>query len=59
LQTRSGATGDLVSHLGDRHVVELLLLVGHYMAIARLIATTGLEPDPPLVSLTAGAEREG
>jgi 4-carboxymuconolactone decarboxylase len=50
---------DLVSRLGDRQVVELLLVVGHYMAIARLIATTGLEPDPPLVSLTARAEREG
>ena len=50
---------DLVARLGDRQVVELLLVVGHYMAIARLIATTGLEPDPPLVSLTARTEREG
>jgi alkylhydroperoxidase family enzyme len=50
---------DVAARLGERQVVELLLVVGQYMAIARLIATTGLEPDPPLVSLTARAEREG
>jgi alkylhydroperoxidase family enzyme len=50
---------DLRSRLGERLVVELLLVIGHYMAIARLIATTGLEPDPPVVSLAARAERKG
>ncbi len=49
----------LRSGLGERQVVELLLVIGHYMAIARLIATSGLEPDPPLVSLSARTEREG
>lgn len=50
---------DLAARLGDRQVVEVLLVVGHYMAIARLIATTGLAPDPPLASLTARAVSEG
>jgi len=50
---------DLLARLGERQLVELLLVVGHYMAIARLIATAGLEPDPPLATLTARAEREG
>jgi 4-carboxymuconolactone decarboxylase len=38
----------LAGRLGVRQVVELLLVVGNYTAIAMLIASTGLEPDPPL-----------
>jgi alkylhydroperoxidase family enzyme len=34
--------------LGTRQVVELLLVIGNYTAIAMLIASTGLEPDTPL-----------
>jgi 4-carboxymuconolactone decarboxylase len=34
--------------LGARQVVELLMVIGNYTAIAMLIASTGLEPDPPL-----------
>jgi 4-carboxymuconolactone decarboxylase len=49
---------DITASLNERQVVELLLVLGHYMAIARLIATTGLQPDPPLASLTARAERQ-
>jgi 4-carboxymuconolactone decarboxylase len=45
-------TVQLAARLGPRQVVELLLVLGNYMAIARLIATTGLEPDPPLPSDT-------
>jgi 4-carboxymuconolactone decarboxylase len=45
-------TAELSARLGPRQVIELLLLLGNYMAIARLIATTGLEPDPPLPSGT-------
>jgi alkylhydroperoxidase family enzyme len=50
---------DLAKRLGERQVVELLLVVGQYTAIASLIASTGLEPDPPLPSLAAPAERQG
>jgi 4-carboxymuconolactone decarboxylase len=47
------AVGDLASRIGTRGVVELLLVIGHYMAIARLIATTGLQPETPVgLSLT-------
>jgi 4-carboxymuconolactone decarboxylase len=38
----------LAERLGTRQVVELLLVIGNYTAIAMLIASTGLEPDPPL-----------
>jgi 4-carboxymuconolactone decarboxylase len=34
--------------LGTRQIVELLLVIGNYTAIAMLIASTGLEPDEPL-----------
>jgi alkylhydroperoxidase family enzyme len=38
----------LDSHIGARGVVELLLVLGHYIAIARLVASTGLEPQAPI-----------
>ena len=38
----------LAERLGTRQVVELLLVIGNYTSIAMLIASTGLEPDPPL-----------
>ena len=46
------AVAELASRLGARGVIELLLVIGHYMGIARLIATTGLAPDPPLAAGT-------
>ena len=46
------AVAELAAALGARGVIELLLVIGHYMAIARLIATTGLAPDPPLAAGT-------
>jgi 4-carboxymuconolactone decarboxylase len=48
---------DASARLGARGVVELLLVVGHYMAIARLIASTGLEPDPPIAVTPPPDER--
>jgi alkylhydroperoxidase family enzyme len=38
----------LSERLGPRQVVELLLVIANYRGIAMLIASTGLEPDPPL-----------
>jgi alkylhydroperoxidase family enzyme len=52
------AVAELAGRIGVRGVIELLLVIGHYMAIARLIATTGLEPDAP-VGLAITARREG
>ncbi|HEY1832802.1 MAG TPA: carboxymuconolactone decarboxylase family protein [Solirubrobacteraceae bacterium] len=41
----------VVSSLGERQLVELLLVIGNYMGLARLIATTGLEAQAPVVEL--------
>jgi 4-carboxymuconolactone decarboxylase len=38
----------LTDALGPRQVVELLLVIGQYLTVARLVASTGLEPDPPV-----------
>ena len=50
--TEGAASEEQVAELeqrrGARQVVELLLVIGNYTAIAMLIASTGLEPDPPL-----------
>jgi alkylhydroperoxidase family enzyme len=35
----------LVDLLGPRQAVELLQVVGHYMMVARIVATAGLEPE--------------
>lgn len=43
LTRRDPAVGDMP----PRKVVELLLVVGHYTAIAMLIAATGIETDDP------------
>jgi alkylhydroperoxidase family enzyme len=42
------AVAELAERIGVRAVIELLLVIGHYMAIARLIASTGLEPQSPV-----------
>ena len=50
---------ELTERLGPRQAVELLLVIGNYVAIAMLIASTGLEPEPPVASdaLTGGRDR--
>ena len=48
--------------ISERAVVELLLVVGHYMTIARLAETTGIEVDAPVdlaVVHAAGRETGG
>ena len=43
-----------------REVVELLLVVGHYMAVARLVETTGIEVDEPAqLAVVEAAARQG
>jgi alkylhydroperoxidase family enzyme len=39
---------EAAERFGTRQVVELLLVIGNYTAIAMLIASTGLDPDAPL-----------
>jgi 4-carboxymuconolactone decarboxylase len=45
-------------HLEPREIVELLLVIGHYMSIARIAATCGIEIDDPaqLAVVEAAAE---
>jgi 4-carboxymuconolactone decarboxylase len=45
---REQTVADLARRIGARGVVEALLVVGHYIAIARLIASAGLEPEEPI-----------
>jgi 4-carboxymuconolactone decarboxylase len=59
-----GAAGEqavaaMRERLGDRGLVELLLVIGNYMGLARLIATVGLEPHEPVVSLPGGTDALG
>jgi 4-carboxymuconolactone decarboxylase len=51
--------GELAERLGPRQAVELLLVIGNYVAIAMLIASTGLEPEPPVATeaLTGARDR--
>jgi 4-carboxymuconolactone decarboxylase len=59
-----GAAGEqlvaeLIGRLGERELVELLLVIGNYLGLARLIATVGLEPQEPVVKLPGGADALG
>jgi 4-carboxymuconolactone decarboxylase len=53
------AVASLTSLLSEREVVELLLVIGNYMGLARLIATVGLEPHEPVVRLPGGTDALG
>ena len=53
------AVAELIARLGERRVVELLLVIGNYLGLARLIATVGLEPQEPVVKLPGGADALG
>ncbi len=59
-----GAAGEepvaaLRERLGERQLVELLLVIGNYLGLARLIATVGLEPHEPVVRLPGGTDALG
>jgi len=40
--------GQAYERFTPRELVELLLVIGHYMMIARIVATTQVEPDAPV-----------
>jgi alkylhydroperoxidase family enzyme len=59
-----GAAGEqaveaMRARLNERQVVELLLVIGNYLGLARLIATVGLEPHEPVVKLPGGTDAIG
>lgn len=58
LLTPSDVTlAELRAHVSDQTLVNLVLTIGCYMSIARLIAVTGIEPDEPaLRNLPSGLD---
>ena len=58
-EAAEAAVAELIARLGERQLVELLLVIGNYMGLARLIATVGLEPMEPVVRLPGGADALG
>ncbi len=40
-----GTWADVAARFPPREIMELLLVIGQYMAVARIIATTGVESD--------------
>ncbi len=61
---QDGAAGEdavagVRGRLADRGLVELLLVIGNYLGLARLIATVGLEPHEPVVRLPGGTDSLG
>jgi alkylhydroperoxidase family enzyme len=36
----------VASHLGEREIVELTLVTGHYLMLARIMTTLRIDPDP-------------
>ena len=52
------ALAEVRRHLSDREVVELILMTGFYITLARLTETLGVENDPPMGSaLIRGIEK--
>jgi len=47
------------ARIGERQLVELLLVIGNYLGLARLIATVRLEPHEPVVKLPGGTDALG
>jgi 4-carboxymuconolactone decarboxylase len=45
-------------HLSPREVVELLLVIGNYMLVARVAETTGIEIDEGGAAVAAAASRQ-
>jgi alkylhydroperoxidase family enzyme len=52
------ALDSLREHLSPREVVELLMVIGNYMMVARVMATGGLEIDEPAGPEALRATRE-
>jgi 4-carboxymuconolactone decarboxylase len=58
VRTSDAALEAVRGFLSPREVVELLLVIGHYMAVARLAETTGIEVDDPAQLAVVEVARE-
>ncbi len=50
VRASEAALADVRQHLSEREIVELILMAGFYITLARLTETLGVETDPPLGS---------
>jgi alkylhydroperoxidase family enzyme len=58
VKASEAALTDVRKHLSDREIVELILMAGFYITLARLTETLGIENDPPMGSaLVRGIEQ--
>jgi alkylhydroperoxidase family enzyme len=48
VRASDAALADARTHLSDREIVELILMAGFYIMLARLTETLGIEDDPPM-----------
>jgi 4-carboxymuconolactone decarboxylase len=46
VRASDAALAAIRQQLGDRQVLDLIMLIGLYMTVCRLLETTGVEPDP-------------
>jgi alkylhydroperoxidase family enzyme len=58
VRASEAALAEVCKHLSEREVVELILMAGFYITLARLTETLGVETDPPMGSaLIRGIEK--
>jgi alkylhydroperoxidase family enzyme len=58
VQASDEALAAVREHLSPREVVELLLVIGNYMMVARVARTGGIELDRPAAVADAAERRE-
>lgn len=58
VRASEAALAEVRKHLSEREVVELILMAGFYITLARLTESLGIENDPPIGSaLVRGIEK--
>lgn len=58
VRASEAALADARKHLSEREIVELILMSGFYITLARLTETLGVENDPPIgAALIRGIEK--
>lgn len=54
---RATTVAEMQRHFSSREIVELILAIGFYMTIARLMETTAIDLDPPAGTVVVGSLR--
>jgi hypothetical protein len=50
VRASEAAVAEARKHLSEREIVELILMAGFYIMLARLTESLGVETDPPMGS---------